>query len=53
MKTCRSCLYLHKMLNKENIKKYGKYYCMYWEMLIKNTKGCFGHTPKEDKKCRI
>ena len=47
--TCETCRWCYKLLNKENIRIYGQYYCQWWkEYHLNINKPCYGHIEKEE-----
>ena len=48
MKCNEDCRFFHRMLNKENIRKYGTSYCMFWDEYKCEGKPCRDFIPKKE-----
>lgn len=49
MKCNENCRFFHRMLNKENIRKYGKSFCVFWHEYKCEGKPCRDFIPKEEE----
>ncbi len=49
MKCNENCRFFYRLLNKENIRKYGKTFCTFWKEFNPESKPCRDFIPKESE----